>query len=51
MVNFIKPQKHELVLDPACGTGGFLRQVISYMRKKSLKEDDIQTYIYNNVLE
>ncbi len=48
MVNFLKPQFNETVLDPACGTGGFLRQVISFVRSNN-KEKDIQYYIKNCV--
>jgi len=33
MVNRIAPQLKEAVLDPACGTGGFLSNVIDYKRK------------------
>lgn len=48
MVNFLKPQINEKILDPACGTGGFLRQVISYVRN-NFKENDINNYIKNCV--
>ena len=33
IVNRVKPQLDELVLDPACGTGGFLSNVIEYKRE------------------
>lgn len=44
MVDRIAPQLKEIVLDPACGTGGFLSNVIDYKRKhfqKSTKEKRI----------
>ncbi len=33
MVDRVAPQLHENVLDPACGTGGFLSNVIEYKRE------------------
>ena len=44
MVDRLGPQLKEIVLDPACGTGGFLSNVIDYKRKhfqKSTKEKRI----------
>lgn len=49
MVNFLKPKSNELVMDPACGTGGFLRQVISYTRKNSSEDYNMKDYINNNI--
>lgn len=49
MVNFIRPEINQKVLDPACGTGGFLRQVIAYMRNKFDQEHDIDSYIKNKI--
>ena len=37
MVDRVKPQLHELVLDPANGTGGFLANVIEYKRNHFVK--------------
>ena len=37
MVDRIAPQLKETVLDPACGTGGFLSNVIDYKRKNFVK--------------
>ncbi len=34
MVDRVKPQLDEIVLDPACGTGGFLSNVIEYKREQ-----------------
>src|SRR3977135_2668633 len=42
MVGRIDPKPGEILLDPACGTGGFLTCAIRHMRKKYVKrpEDD-----------
>ncbi len=37
IVNRLAPQLEEKVLDPACGTGGFLANVIEYKREHFLK--------------
>ncbi len=45
MVERVAPQLGETVLDPACGTGGFLVEAYDYMkrqRKKSTDEDRLQ---------
>ena len=34
MVNFIKPEPNEIVLDPACGSGGFLIETLFHKWKK-----------------
>jgi len=33
MVNILEPTKFDLVIDPACGSGGFLLYVMDYIRK------------------
>lgn len=44
IVNRIDPQLHETVLDPACGTGGFLSCTIDHKRERYVKtEQDEQT--------
>ena len=35
MVQMMQPQNHERVLDPACGSGGFLLHVLDYVRKEA----------------
>lgn len=37
IVDRVAPKLHEIVLDPACGTGGFLSNVIEYKRKHFVK--------------
>jgi type I restriction enzyme M protein len=38
MVNFLHPQPDELVLDPACGTGGFLIETLQYIGQNNPKD-------------
>ena len=40
IVDRVNPELHEKILDPACGTGGFLVNVIEHLRKKATTEDD-----------
>ena len=37
MVEMLDPQENQRVLDPACGSGGFLVMVLDYVRKKIAK--------------
>jgi type I restriction enzyme M protein len=37
MTQMIDPRPHELLLDPACGTGGFLTSAINHMREHYVK--------------
>ena len=34
MVDIINPQKKDVIIDPACGTGGFLSETYSYCKRK-----------------
>jgi len=38
MVDRIDPKPGEILLDPACGTGGFLTCAINHMRKRYVKK-------------
>jgi len=40
IVDRVNPELHEKILDPACGTGGFLVNVIEHLRQKATTEDD-----------
>lgn len=40
MVEMVNPQLGESILDPACGTGGFLTCSVDFIRKNHKKEDD-----------
>ncbi len=50
IVNRVDPQLHESVLDPACGTGGFLTCAIDHKRERYVKtaqdEETLQASIY-----
>ncbi len=47
-VEIIQPKPDEKIIDPACGTGGFLFSSLRYMRK-NYKDIDIQKYVQNNI--
>ena len=47
-VGIIQPKKNEKIIDPACGTGGFLSSSLRYIKQK-YKNLDIQSYIQNNL--
>lgn len=38
MVEMLNPSEHDRVLDPACGSGGFLVMVLDHVRKQITKE-------------
>jgi type I restriction enzyme M protein len=40
MADRIDPKPGEVLLDPACGTGGFLTSAINHMRKKYVKRPE-----------
>ena len=40
IVDRVNPELDEKILDPACGTGGFLVNVIEHLRKKATTEED-----------
>jgi len=47
-VEMLQPKLKEKIIDPACGTGGFLTATINYLkRENSIK--DLDTYINKNV--
>jgi type I restriction enzyme M protein len=41
MVDMLDPQPHERVLDPACGTGGFLISTVNHLLKQRQKVEGI----------
>jgi type I restriction enzyme M protein len=49
MTHFIAPQPHEKLLDPACGTGGFLTAALEHLKSKSSSVLDREA-IQNNVV-
>jgi type I restriction enzyme M protein len=43
MVDRIDPHPGEVLLDPACGTGGFLTSAIRHMRTRYVKKPEDET--------
>ena len=50
MVDQVDPQLGETVLDPACGTGGFLTCAIEHVRKKYVKDADDEATLQESIL-
>lgn len=42
IVEMMAPHPHEKVLDPSCGTGGFLEQTLSYINKQLHEEEKVK---------
>jgi type I restriction enzyme M protein len=42
-IDMVDPQLGEIVLDPACGTGGFLTGAFEYMKKQVKKPSELKT--------
>ncbi len=49
MVRMINPKLGEKIMDPACGTGGFLTSCIEYVRKRDVKTVEDETILQNNI--
>lgn len=49
MVDRVDPQLAEKVLDPACGTGGFLTCAIEHVRKHSVKTPDDEETLQKSI--
>jgi type I restriction enzyme M protein len=47
-VQIISPQKHEKILDPACGSGGFLISSLKYLQKNNVNLEN-KAVINNNL--
>ena len=50
MVQMTNPRLGEKVMDPACGTGGFLSCSIEHIRKQDVKTVDDETTLQNSIL-
>jgi type I restriction enzyme M protein len=50
MVEMTDPKLGEKVLDPACGTGGFLTSVIEYVRSRYVSNADEEAVLQNSIL-
>ena len=46
-VEMIRPKENERIIDPACGTGGFLFSALRYVKK--YKNINLKNYIRNNL--
>lgn len=49
MVRMVNPKLTEKVLDPACGTGGFLSCAIEHVRKQDVKTVEDETILQNSI--
>ena len=47
-VNIISPTKNEKIIDPACGSGGFLLSSLKYLKANS-PDVDVEKYVSNNL--
>ncbi len=47
-VKMIDPRPHEKIIDPACGSGGFLIQALAYIQKTNPNVDKV-SYIQENI--
>ena len=47
-VEIIQPKPNEKIIDPACGTGGFLFSTLNHIKNK-YKNEDISGYVNNNI--
>lgn len=48
-VDMIAPKLGETILDPACGTGGFLACAIEHVRKKHVRNPDQEAQLQANI--
>lgn len=46
LVEAIKPEKHETIIDPACGAGGFLSYASRFLLNKSVEREQIHQNLY-----
>ena len=49
MVRMVNPRLGEKVIDPACGTGGFLSCTIEHIRKQDVKTVEDETILQNSI--
>ena len=49
IVDRVDPQLEETVLDPACGTGGFLTNVIDYKRNNYVKSPQMKKLLQKTI--
>lgn len=49
MVRMVKPKLGEKIMDPACGTGGFLTSAIEHVRKNDVKTVEDEAILQTNI--
>jgi len=49
MVEILDPSPEELVIDPACGLGGFLTITVEYVEKKTASNDVIKEFVSDHI--
>lgn len=47
-MEIIRPEPHEKIIDPACGTGGFLFSSLNFI-KRNFKNTNLKNYVRNNI--
>lgn len=47
-VEIINPQPHEKIIDPSCGTGGFLFSALNFI-KHNYPQENLQNYVAKNI--
>lgn len=47
-VEIINPQPHEKIIDPSCGTGGFLFSALNFI-KHNYPQENLQDYVVKNI--
>ena len=50
MVQMVNPRLGEKLMDPACGTGGFLTSSIEHIRKSDVRTADDEALLQSNIL-
>ncbi len=48
-IRMIRPEAHEIVIDPACGSGGFLLSALGFLRKNAPSTDTVR-YVADNLV-
>ena len=48
-VRLVAPTREEVVVDPACGSGGFLVHALQYVKRESKPELDVSNYCLENL--
>jgi type I restriction enzyme M protein len=47
-VEFLEPKPGERIIDPACGSGGFLIESIDHLSRK-IEEPEVKSLVFNNI--